>query len=128
MRDRYKIINEAGVYFLTSTVVKWLPVFTYKVYFEIIIRSFKYCIDHHHMKLYAFVILDNHFHLIASAANDNLSKTLASIRKFTAHEIIEQLQTDNRDWLLNQLTYYKKQFKKNSQYQVWQEGMHPVLM
>ena len=78
------------------------------------------------MKLYAYVILENHLHLVASGAE--LSSTLASFRKFTARQIISQLEQDKVEWLLNQLAYYKKQHKINSHYQVWQEGLHPKLI
>ena len=30
--------------------------------------------------------------------------------------------------MLNQLEFYKKKHKKNSLYQVWQEGTHPELI
>ena len=126
MRDRYKILDPQGIHFLTSTIVEWLPVFTKERYFQIIIQTLKFCMDHKGLKLYAYVILDNHFHLIASAPN--LSHAMASLRKYTAHEIIRQLTEDNVSWLLNQLAFYKKRYKIYSQHQIWQEGMHPELI
>ncbi len=126
MRNSYKITAKDGVYFLTSTIIEWLPVFTSKIYFEIIIDSLKYCQQKMDLKLYAYVILDNHFHLVVSAAN--LAKVLSSLRKFTAHQIIEQLKNDDKNWLLNQLAFYKKPGKTESIHQVWQEGMHPQLI
>jgi hypothetical protein len=30
MRSRYKITEKDGVYFVTSTIVEWIPVFTSK--------------------------------------------------------------------------------------------------
>ena len=66
MRSRYKITDQDGIYFITSTIVEWLPVFTNLPYFQIIIDSLKFCIKSKALKLYAYVILDNHFHLIVS--------------------------------------------------------------
>ena len=86
MRDRYKILDKEGVYFITSTIVEWLPVFTSKVYFDILIDSMKYCIQEKALNLYAYVILEDHFHLIVSAMN--LSETISSLKKFTARKII----------------------------------------
>jgi REP element-mobilizing transposase RayT len=114
------------VHFFTSTVVEWLPVFTYGKYFDIVIDSLKYCMKNMSMKLFAYVIMDNHFYLIASSPD--LSKTLASIRKFTAGKIIDQLRAENKEWLLNQLAFYKKKYKTESNYQVWQESVHPELV
>jgi len=126
MRDRYKICEQDGVHFFTSTINKWLPVFTSKTYFDIIIESLQFCIDSKAFQLYAYVIMDNHFHIIASSPH--LSSTAASLRKYTARKILEQLKEDNKSWLLNQLEFYKKRHKKESQYQVWQEGIHPELI
>ena len=123
MRSRYKIIQKEGIYFVTSTTVEWIPIFTTRKYFDIIIQSLKFCKKHKGLKLYAFVILDNHFHLIVSAPE--LSDTLASLKMFTAKEIVMQLKQDNKQWLLNQLAFYKKINKTKSDYQVWQEGVHP---
>jgi len=126
MRDSYKITDKDGVHFITSTIIEWLPVFTQGSYFEIIIDSLKYCMRSKVLKLYAFVILDNHFHLIVSSSE--LAGAISSLKKFTASKIIEQLNIDEKKWLLNQLLFYKKKYKKASTYQVWQEGIHPMLI
>ena len=101
MRDRYKFVEKDGIYFITSTIVEWIPVFISRTYFEIVIESLLYCITNMDMKLYAYVIMDNHFHLIAFAPD--FSKMIASLRKFTAKKIVDQLHADNKEWLLNQL-------------------------
>ena len=126
MRSRYKITEKNGIYFVTSTIVEWMPVFTTQKYFDIVIQSLKFCKDQKGLKLSAFVILDNHFHLIVSGPE--LAATLSSLKKFTAKEIITQLKQDNKHWLLSQLAFYKKRNKTASDYQVWQEGVHPQLI
>ena len=126
MRSRYKITAAEGVYFITSTIIEWLPVFTNQKYFEIIIASLKFCREQKGLKLYAFVILDNHFHLVV--AGPDLSNMIASLKKFTAWQVLFQLQEDRKDWLLNQLAYFKKKHKTESAHQVWQEGVHPQLI
>jgi len=126
MRTRYKITEKECIYFVTSTIVEWMPVFTSQKYCDIIIESIKFCKTHKDLKLYAFVIMDNHIHLVAKAPE--LSDTLSSFKKFTAKEIIDQLKLDNKQWLLSQLAFYKKKYKTESDYQVWQEGIHPQLI
>jgi len=126
MRDRYKITDETGIYFVTSTIVEWIPVFTSKPYFEIIINSLNYCIENKNLNLYAFVILDNHFHLIVSGLD--LSNMMASLKKYTANEIVKLIKEQKKDWLLNQLAYYRKKYKITSHHQIWQEGFHPELI
>jgi REP element-mobilizing transposase RayT len=126
MRTRYQILESDSVYFITSTIVEWIPVFTKKEYFEIIVNSLSYCRENKGLKLYAYVILDNHVHLISTA--DNLTQTIKDFKSYTAREIIKTAKADNKKWLLNQLEFYKKKYKKDSKYQVWQEGYHPQMI
>ncbi|MGR3219926.1 MAG: REP-associated tyrosine transposase [Candidatus Anammoxibacter sp.] len=126
MRSRYKITEKEGIYFVTSTIVEWIPIFTTQRYFDIIIDSLRFCKDHKELKLYAFVILGNHFHLAVSAPA--LSAAIASLKMFTAKEVIKALKQDNKRWLLNQLAFYKERNKMASNFQVWQEGFHPQLI
>jgi len=67
--------------------------------------------------------MENHFHAILSGPD--LSQTIADLKKFTAHEILEQLKAEGRQWLLNQLAYFCAAHKHASAHQVWQEGVHP---
>lgn len=126
MRSRYKITDQNGIYFITSTIVEWIPVFTTKLYFDILIQSLRFSRQHKNLQLFGYVILDNHFHLIAGGPN--LSRNITDIKRFTARQIIDRLELDQKEWLLNQLAYYKKRHKTNSDYQVWQEGFHPQLI
>ncbi|MBT7589861.1 MAG: transposase [Candidatus Scalindua sp.] len=128
MRTRYQILdsNSNSVYFITSTIVEWIPVFTKQEYFEIIINSLSYCRENKGLKLYAYVILDNHVHLICSA--DNLTQIIKYFKSHTAREIIKAAEVDRKKWLLNQLEFYKKKYKKDSKHQVWQEGYHPQII
>ena len=77
------------------------------------------------LKIYAWVILDTHFHAILAAPD--LSALLRDLKSFTAARILDQLSTENRGWLLNQLRYYRAAHKPN-EYQVWQEGSHPQVI
>ncbi len=127
MRSRYKFIDKTGVYFLTSTIVDWLPIFTSETYFKILINSFKFCREEKGLNVFAYVILDNHFHLVAWHPHD-LSGVIKSLKMFTANEIIAQLKKDNKRWFLNQFAFAKKRYKTKSEYKIWQEGSHPQLI
>jgi hypothetical protein len=69
MRTRYKIHNKGceHPYFVTSTIVAWTPVFTHKDHFEILPGSLQYCREGKGIRLYAYVIMENHTYLIASS-------------------------------------------------------------
>jgi len=126
MRSRYKITDEDGVYFVTSTITEWLPVFTSREYFEIVVDALRFCQEKKALMLYAYVILENHFHLVVSGSD--LSNIMQSLKRHTSRQIIQGLKTQRKEWLLNQLAFYKKKYKSESAYQVWQEGFHPELI
>jgi len=87
MRTRYKIIDTGKIYFITATIIEWLPVFTRKPYFEVLIDSFNYSRTSKGLKIYAYVIMDNHFHLICQG--HDLGKIIKEIKSHTAREIIK---------------------------------------
>ena len=107
---------------MTSTIVEWLPVFTSAACCDTLINSLEYCRQHKALKIYAWVILDTHFHAILSAPE--LPKVLHHLKSFTAKQIVAQLPLEGRDWLLNQLQYFRAAHK-STHHQVWQEGDHP---
>ena len=122
MRSRYRVCESDRAHFVTVTIVEWLPVFTSAACCDILLRSLEHCRQHKALKIYAWVILDNHIHAILSAPD--LSGVLRDWKSFTAKEILHQLETEGREWLLNQLRYYLKPHKAQ-QHQIWQEGSHP---
>jgi len=123
MRTRYTIRTPSVPHFITCTTVQWLPLFTRKPYFDILLDSLKFCRQHKGLKLYAYVILDNHLHLVVAA--DKLTDIIRDFKSYTAKLLIARLEQDQKTWVLNQLQYYKKSNKIKSAYQVWQEGFHP---
>jgi REP element-mobilizing transposase RayT len=78
------------------------------------------------MRLYAYVIMENHLHLIAGAPD--LSGVMRAFKGFTAREIVALAEATGRVGLLNQFMLHKKRFKESSRHQVWQEGAHPQII
>jgi putative transposase len=123
MRSRYKILELEAPHFITCTIVGWLPVFTRKAYLDIITDSLTFCRQQKGLLIYAYVILDNHLHLVASS--DNLSQIIRDFKRHTAKEILAVAREENKLWLLKQFEFLKGAHKNKSQHQVWQEGFHP---
>src|SRR5262245_25491485 len=108
---------------MTGTIVAWLPVFSRPERAQIILNSWKWHKSNRNFMLFGYVIMENHLHFIASS--DDLSSDVKSFKSFTAKQIIEQLKTSNSQTLLQELEFFKKRYKVESEYQVWQEGNHP---
>ena len=125
-RSRYKIYEPTHPHFLTCTILNWLPIFTRKESVDLIIQSLKYLQKEENLKLYAYVILENHIHLIVQS--DDVSRSMRHFKSFTAKELLKLLQGENAETLLKQFQFYKKAHKKDRTYQIWQEGYQPKLI
>jgi len=125
-RSRYKICEPTHPHFITCTILNWLPIFTRKESTQIIIDSLKHLQKEENLKLYAYVILENHLHLIAQS--DDIGKSMRHFKSFTAKALLKLLQKENAHTLLKQFQFYKKAHKADKTYQLWQEGYQPKLM
>jgi len=125
-RSRYKIHEPTYPHFITCTIVHWIPIFTRKESVQIIIDSLKFLQKKDNLKIYAYVILENHLHMVVSS--NDLHKTMQSFKQYTAKHILELLKKENVKTILEQLMFYKKANHKEKTYQVWEEGYKPKLI
>jgi REP element-mobilizing transposase RayT len=122
-RTRYRIFETEYPYFLTCTIVGWLPVFTRPEAVQILFDCWGFLRQNRNFKLYGYVVLENHLHLVASAPD--LSDVVKSFKMYTARQMIELLTRHGAEVLLRQLRALKLRHKTKSEYQVWQEGSKP---
>lgn len=120
------ITDKEGLYFLTSTVVDWVDVFTRPVYRYIIIDSLKYWINEKGLELYAWVIMSNHIHLVAASKKGfDLSDTMRDFKKHTSKQITAAILSENesrKEWMMNRFEYAGKNDNKIKYYKFWQDG------
>lgn len=125
-RSRYVILEPEKPHFLTCTVVEWMPVFTRPDAVQILLDSWSHLRLHEGLRLFGYVILENHLHFVAQAPR--LDKCLASFKSFTAARLIELLEVHKAERLLARLRFAKKAHKSDRQYQFWQEGSHAEMV
>jgi len=106
-RSRYKIYEPTHPHFVTCTILNWLPIFTRKESVDILIQSLKHLQKEENLKLYAYVFLENHIHLIVQS--DDIGRSMRHFKSFTAKELLKLLQRERT-------------------YQLWQEGYQPKLI
>lgn len=131
MSSKYKFNNPDGVYFTTVTVVEWIDVFTRPVYKEIIVDSLKYIQKEKGLTIYAWVIMSNHLHIIASAEEGiKLSDILRDFKKFTSKKLITEIQESpdesRKNWLLWLFQSHGEKNPNNKLFQFWQQDNHPI--
>ena len=122
-RTRYHFAEHNHPHFLTCTVVEWLPVFTRQEAVQILLDSWKYQQQNHGLRLYGFVVLENHLHAVAQA--ENLPMLWGRFKSYTALQIIKLLQLHNAEMLLKRLRFTVKAQRNDRSHQFWQEGSHP---
>ncbi len=125
-RSRYLITELDKPYFMTCTVMEWLPVFTRPETVQIILDCWQYQREHEGLKLYGFVVLENHLHFIAQAPR--LDKCINSFKSFTARKLIDYLKAHHIEQLLTRLSFAKRAHKFDREYQFWQEGGHAEMV
>jgi len=86
-RNRYKIFETDFPYLVTCTIVEWLDLLKPEIVKQIIIESLRYLKIESAIKLFAYVIMHNHIHLIISS--DNIVKNMCRFKSFTARQIID---------------------------------------
>ena len=89
-RTRYKIYEPTHPHFVTCTVLHWIPIFTRQQSVQILIDCIKFLQDKDALKVYAYVILENHMHMVVSSSD--LHKTMQSFKHFTAKQILNMLK------------------------------------
>ncbi|MFT5132143.1 MAG: putative transposase [Gammaproteobacteria bacterium] len=124
-RSRYKFVDPKQTHFVTCTVLHWIPVFTRPATTDIVLESIQFLMARG-LKVYAFVILENHLHLVAQSGQLDLD--IARFKSYTARRLIEYLHEHKVSQILEQLAFYKKAHKEDRAFQFWQEGVHPVLV
>jgi REP element-mobilizing transposase RayT len=122
-RSRYRIYDNAYPHFMTCTIVGWLSVFTRPETVEIDFDSWRYLGREREFKVFAYVILENHLHLIA--ASPQLAEDMGDFKSYTARQIIDLLEHRGARTLPEQLAWHKAKHKTDRDYQLWQEGSHP---
>jgi putative transposase len=130
MSEKYKIRDPHAMYFVTTTVVGWVDMFTRPELKHIIINSLRYCQKEKELVIHAWCLMPSHLHLIISSTND-LSAVLRDFKKFTSKEIIKTMDgihESRKGWILELFGEVANHLKRIRNYKVWQDGNHPILL
>lgn len=123
--ERYRIHPEAAVYYLTYSVVEWLPVFVAQPACKIITDSLSYCHRAKHLRINAFVIMPTHLHLIVFDADldtERLVRTLADFRKYSGRQLSDYCIRHAPNCFLETL---RDQATADRERRFWQPSRHP---
>lgn len=122
-RTRYRIFETEYPYFMTDTIVAWLPVFSRPELVAILFDSWRFLQRERQIEILGYVVLENHLHWIARGPN--LSQQVGRFKSYTARQIIDEIDKRGYLTLLDELRFFKLRYKGTQEHQLWQEGSHP---
>jgi putative transposase len=130
MPGSYRIYPDGNyLYFITSTVVEWIPLFLSYPYCQILLDSFTFCRQSKGLRLHAYVIMPTHLHAIISCDQpDRLTGIVRDMKRHTSRRISRKLVEDRSRVLLRPLFEMAPMGKGNTEYKVWQDGYHPIAI
>ncbi|SDM09989.1 REP element-mobilizing transposase RayT [Catalinimonas alkaloidigena] len=131
MPSKYAIRDHQAPHFITFATVRWIDALSRPYQKEVVLDSLRYCQQHKGLRLFAYVIMSNHVHLIAAAAdNFSLSNILRDLKRHTSRQLLDLLQNDlqesRRDWMLWLCQEAAARNSNNQLYQFWQQDNHPI--
>ena len=131
MSEKYKVIDSTVPTFITITVVDWVDVFIRPIYTRILDDALNYCTKEKGLVVHAYVYMTSHLHLIVTSLKEELQNIVRDFKKHTSKKLIEVIKEypeSRREWLLNKFSYAAKRTNRATNYKLWQDGFHPVLL
>lgn len=122
---KWRTIEHPGAaYFVTSTVVDFVVVFDQKTYIDIILENLDFYRKKYNFKLFAFVIMPEHLHMILHPVSETKIKDIMrDFKSYTSKKFTSQMKEDGRFEILNRL---KKFAAPKIEHPFWTEGNRPI--
>ena len=117
------------LYFTTSTVIDWVDIFSRPSYRHVVVESLDYCQRQKGLRIYAWVLMTNHLHMVVSAeGTQTVGDILRDFKKFTNKKILKALEEDEHEsrrvWMLDRFRFAGANDRRITNYRFWQEGNH----
>ncbi len=117
------------LYFTTSTVIDWVDIFSRPNYRHIVVESLDYCQQQKGLRIYAWVLMTNHLHMVVDTeGKQTVGDILRDFKKFTNKKILKVLETDEHEsrriWMLDRFRFAGANDRRITNYRFWQEGNH----
>jgi putative transposase len=115
-------LNE--IYFYTASIKDWILLLRTDKFKHIVLDSLIFLVKNEKIRVYSFVIMPNHIHLIwENVSMNGKEKPYASFMKFTSHQFLAELRRYDHKHL--------ERFKSdglNRNYQFWQRDALPIRL
>lgn len=121
-----------GFHFITLNVVDWVDVFIRPVYKQIIVHSLNYFSENKGLNIYAWCLMTNHLHMIASAnEGSSLHEIEKELKKFTTQKILEDISVEPPKrllWMMERFENFSSTLGLIKKVQLWQTCTNPIYI
>lgn len=106
------------IYFVSCTIRNWYYIFDRQNRWNILLETLKFYQKNKNLKIFAWVFMLNHIHLIFQNIEDY--DFLKSFKSYTAHELVKNLEQTEPNVL--------KIFREGDGFNIWQNTNYPELI
>ncbi len=123
MSVRRKINESNGVYFITFTCARWLPLFEMVKGYDAVYKWFDFLkqAGHH---IAGYVIMPNHVHVLVAFSETKapINTIVANGKRFMAYDLVKRLRQQDKKEILEQLSGWvnKTDRMKNQKHEVFE--------
>ncbi len=123
MPVRHKITETNGVYFITITCARWLPLFEITQGYDTVYKWFDYLKEKHH-HIVGYVIMHNHLHVLIAFSETRVSVNMiiSNAKRFMAYDLVKRLEQQGKAEILEQLASWVNNTQRlvNKQHEVFE--------
>ena len=97
--ERYRFHSDGALFYVTFSVVDWLPIFVSKAACMIVTESLDFCHRQKGLRINAYVIMPTHLHAILFHADfqaKTLEQVVTDFRKFTGRRLADYWEQEFR--------------------------------
>ncbi len=94
-------LTEERIFFITTTVKDFVPVFSEDKYSDILIHNIEHYQARYKFDILAYVIMPSHFHwiIINDPKHGTVSDLMGDIKKYSAWDILQELEKSGSIYL-----------------------------
>lgn len=123
MAVRRKLDESSGVFFITITCARWLPLFSITGAYHIVYKWFDTLRSKGH-HIIAYVIMPSHIHALIAfvECEDSINSIIANSKRFMAYALVKELRLLNQQHILRLMADWVNDTdrKRNKQHEVFE--------
>lgn len=125
MPVKKNIPYNAGIFFITVTNYKWLPLIHQTNSYDLVYKWFDVLKQNGHF-INGYVIMPNHVHALIGfrKTHQSINTIIGTGKRFMAYEIVQRLKNQREENLLEQLklAVNRTDAKRNKLHEVWEDS------